>query len=271
MSITFVVKAAGTVQDFDEAAFKTNLAAMLDGVSSSDIGVTLTAASVIVTSEILLANVPVAASAERILRGYSAGDELAHLSTALGVAVTEADVYTSYVAVTPNPPPSSPVPIAKAEDEASGADVQRAWVIFSIFATCALVVSFTVGNLIVYGCKRKLSLKVDKDRFVSRLSQTGGALSRPSKNARKQTSTPGPPPTSTVPSSFGALVNDGAQSSYFRVPLPEPPGAAAADPPPSRSPRTVKITEPGAAMPAVSEADEEVPQLQSRPSYAADL
>ena len=53
---------SGTVSDFDQAAYKTSMASILDGVSAEDITLTVAAASVIVTAEIAALNETVAES-----------------------------------------------------------------------------------------------------------------------------------------------------------------------------------------------------------------
>jgi len=82
--ITFKATIAGTVDSFDEEAFKTNLASGLDGIESTDITVSAAPGSVVVTSEIVTSDAAVAGSTMAFL---AAADETS-LTDLLQVTVT---------------------------------------------------------------------------------------------------------------------------------------------------------------------------------------
>lgn len=82
--VTFVATVAGSVDTFDQAAYKTNLAAYLDGnVTASEISLTVTAASVKVLSEI---RAPSASASAGLVNKIATGS-IAGLTSALGVEV----------------------------------------------------------------------------------------------------------------------------------------------------------------------------------------
>lgn len=82
--VTFVATVAGTVDTFDQASYKTKLAAFLDGnVTAADISLTVTAASIKVTAEIRTASASVS---EGLVSKIAAGST-AELTQALGVEV----------------------------------------------------------------------------------------------------------------------------------------------------------------------------------------
>jgi len=87
--ITFVIEAAGTVEEFDQAAYKATLASMLDGVSISDIELNVTTASVRVSARIFAPSAPVAAQIVTTLSDPALNSTTA-LSEALGVTVVSA-------------------------------------------------------------------------------------------------------------------------------------------------------------------------------------
>ena len=74
---------AGTVDTFDQASYKTKLAAFLDGnVTAADISLTVTAASIKVTAEIRTASASVS---EGLQVSKIAAGSTAELTQALGV------------------------------------------------------------------------------------------------------------------------------------------------------------------------------------------
>jgi len=82
--ITFKATIAGTVDDFDEEAFKTNLASGLVGIQPTDITVSAAPGSVVVTSEIVTS---VAAVADSTMAYLAAANETS-LTDLLQVTVT---------------------------------------------------------------------------------------------------------------------------------------------------------------------------------------
>ena len=104
-AVSFTVTVAGTVASFDQAAYKTALAAQLDGVAASSIVLNVTAASVIVTAVFAAADNSAATATLTSL-----ASDLSTLSTALGVTVEAASAPTTVQAVvvanTPSPSPS---------------------------------------------------------------------------------------------------------------------------------------------------------------------
>jgi len=85
--ITFIVVAAGTVDSFDQLAFKASLAATLDGVSADDVDLEVSAASVLVTATVRAVSLAAADAALNTLSTIAASP--AALSIALGVTVEE--------------------------------------------------------------------------------------------------------------------------------------------------------------------------------------
>ena len=94
MSVTFISEVAGTVQDFNSTSFRVNLASFLGdlGVVPSDVEVTVTPASVLVTAKIR-AN---AASANGIIERLVAFSQSSNsaMSDVLGVTVIRAEAPT---------------------------------------------------------------------------------------------------------------------------------------------------------------------------------
>jgi hypothetical protein len=85
--LIFTVVVAGTIDSFDHAAYKTSLAAQLDGISPADITLEVSAASVRVEATISAPSAPVGTAALSTLTGLAATPSM--LSAALGVAVEE--------------------------------------------------------------------------------------------------------------------------------------------------------------------------------------
>jgi len=109
--VTFVTQVSGTVEEFDVEAFKANLALLCAGwVSPSDIEVTVTPASVVVTSRIIAANASATASTVEILDEVAASNSTASLSNVLGVTIETVQPPTTEIEVfAPAPPPSGGV------------------------------------------------------------------------------------------------------------------------------------------------------------------
>jgi len=107
--ITFKATIAGTVDDFDEEAFKTNLASGLDGIEPTDITVSAAPGSVVVTSEIVTSDAAVADST----MAYLAAANETSLTDLLQVTVTavEPPSQTSRTIDASPPPPASPSPV----------------------------------------------------------------------------------------------------------------------------------------------------------------
>ena len=111
--VTFAAVVAGTVADFDQMAFKNNMASLLGGVDPADISLTVTAASVRVVSVFTTTNQATAATAAKTIATY---DSTA-ISVALKVTVETVEAPTVAVeAVTAPPPSPSPPPL---EEEAT--------------------------------------------------------------------------------------------------------------------------------------------------------
>jgi len=112
--VTFVATVSGTVSDFDQAAYKTSLAATLTGVAASDITLTVASASVLVTADISTASSATAANAAAFLTSASSTS----LSSTLGVTVTsfQAPVVSTRVVY---PPPSAPSPSSPSSGSSS--------------------------------------------------------------------------------------------------------------------------------------------------------
>lgn len=100
---------AGTVEAFNDRRFKTKLAAMLTGVSPSDIELTVAAASVSVTARILASNQKVARKARDKIDELASGTTAA-ASDALGVRVERLTppAITVELDLPPAPPGVSP-------------------------------------------------------------------------------------------------------------------------------------------------------------------
>ena len=116
--VTFATVVAGTVADFDQTAYKNNMASLLTGVSPSDITLTVTAASVRIVSEIITTDQTVASEAATTIESYTPTT----FSQALNVTVEAVEAPTVVVETVeasppplpktpPHPPPSaSPLP-----------------------------------------------------------------------------------------------------------------------------------------------------------------
>merc|ERR1740117_1732213 len=118
--VTFAAVVAGTVADFDQTAFKNNMATLLGGVDPADISLTVTAASVRVVSVFTTTNQAMAATAAKKIATYDSTT----ISAALKVTVETVEAPTVAVeAVTAPPPSSSPPPgleVGKQEATTSG-------------------------------------------------------------------------------------------------------------------------------------------------------
>ena len=118
--VTFAAVVAGTVADFDQTAFKNNMATLLGGVDPADISLTVTAASVRVVSVFTTTNQAAAATAAKTIATYDSTT----ISAALKVTVETVEAPTVAVeAVTAPPPSSSPPPgleVGKQEATTSG-------------------------------------------------------------------------------------------------------------------------------------------------------
>jgi uncharacterized membrane protein len=84
-TLIFALQIAGTVEGFDEAAFRNNLSARLDSISASDITLQVSAASIRVVVTIILPSAAVANTAMGTLTELASSVE--DMSSALGVAV----------------------------------------------------------------------------------------------------------------------------------------------------------------------------------------
>jgi len=117
---------AVSVDSFDAAAqqtFKVNLAALLDGISASDIQLTVEAGSLVVAVRILA---PSAESADTLgaVTALSSGQPINALSTALGYSIEAVSVplVVPVAFPTPSPPPLSPPPPISPPPRSSGGD-----------------------------------------------------------------------------------------------------------------------------------------------------
>ena len=102
--VAFTTTVAGTVEQFDSAAFKTNLAAGLRGVNVSDISLTVTSGSVKVAVKIVTTSEKVADDTV----AFVAVADTASLSALLGVTVTSFTPAAKIRLVLQAPPPSPP-------------------------------------------------------------------------------------------------------------------------------------------------------------------
>ena len=96
-TLIFALQIAGTVEGFDEAAFRNNLSARLDSISASDITLQVSAASIRVVVTIILPSAAVANTAMGTLTELASSVE--DISSALGVAVESlvgVPVYTPF-------------------------------------------------------------------------------------------------------------------------------------------------------------------------------
>ena len=115
--VTFAAVVAGTVADFDQTAFKNNMASLLGGVDPADISLTVTAASVRVVSVFTTTNQATAATAAKTIATYDSTT----ISAALKVTVETVEAPTVAVeAVTAPPPSPSPPPGLEEEATMSG-------------------------------------------------------------------------------------------------------------------------------------------------------
>ena len=115
--VTFAAVVAGTVADFDQTAFKNNMASLLGGVDPADISLTVTAASVRVVSVFTTTNQATAATAAKTIATYDSTT----ISVALKVTVETVEAPTVAVeAVTAPPPSPSPPPGLEEEATTSG-------------------------------------------------------------------------------------------------------------------------------------------------------
>ena len=117
---------AVSVDSFDAAAqqtFKVNLAALLDGISASDIQLTVEAGSLVVAVRILA---PSAESADTLgaVTALSSGQPTNALSAALGYSIESVSVplVVPVAFPTPSPPPPSPPPPIPPPPRSSGGD-----------------------------------------------------------------------------------------------------------------------------------------------------
>ena len=117
---------AVSVDSFDAAAqqtFKVNLAALLDGISASDIQLTVEAGSLVVAVRILA---PSAEGADTLgaVTALSSGQPINALSTALGYSIEAVSVplVVPVAFPTPSPPPPSPPPPISPPPRSSGGD-----------------------------------------------------------------------------------------------------------------------------------------------------
>ena len=102
--VTFVATVAGTVEAFDTAGYKTKLATFLGGgVTASDITLTVTAASVKVTAEIVSSSAATAAALSAKIDSSST----AALTSALGVTVESKLAASVEQKLVAPPPPAS--------------------------------------------------------------------------------------------------------------------------------------------------------------------
>ena len=117
---------AVSVDSFDAAAqqtFKVNLAALLDGISASDIQLTVEAGSLVVAVRILA---PSAEGADTLgaVTALSSGQPINALSAALGYSIEAVSVplVVPVAFPTPSPPPPSPPPPISPPPRSSGGD-----------------------------------------------------------------------------------------------------------------------------------------------------
>ena len=117
---------AVSVDSFDAAAqqtFKVNLAALLDGISASDIQLTVEAGSLVVAVRILA---PSAEGADTLgaVTALSSGQPINALSTALGYSIESVSVplVVPVAFPTPSPPLPSPPPPISPPPRSSGGD-----------------------------------------------------------------------------------------------------------------------------------------------------
>lgn len=102
--VTHTATIAGTVDSFDAAAYKHNLAAALEGVSPADISLDLAPASVLVVATIVPPTAEVAQAAFTTLAAATP----AQLTSILGVVVEQTTTPTLNTAPAPAPPPALP-------------------------------------------------------------------------------------------------------------------------------------------------------------------
>lgn len=215
--VTFVAEVAGTVDEFNQAAFKQNLATLLEGVSPSDIEVSVAAASVVVTSRIVAPSQEVATSALTALEQTAAGSPEA-ISRALGVTVVSVQAPTQELMVLSSPPA---IPSGLGEDAglASGR--------LGIFGVSAIVLGAIGSAAICCGllCWLRWSAMKPNPRHDVSATYFSSATG------------PMQPVRGSQEKAFGAIVSDGkgsagslAMQSYYRVPLPPEPALPQAPP-----------------------------------------
>merc|ERR1740117_2601159 len=113
--VTFAAVMAGTVADFDQTAFKNNMATLLGGVDPADISLTVTAASVRVVSVFTTTNPATAATAAKTIATYDSTT----ISVALKVTVETVEAPTVAVEAVTAPPAAPPPPPGLEEEDAT--------------------------------------------------------------------------------------------------------------------------------------------------------
>jgi len=154
MSVVFVTTVDATVETFDEDAYKTNLAALLENVSPADIELEVTAGSVVVTSRVSASSAAAAESHRDAIEEVISKDEL---SVALGVLVTKYSKPAVRASRAPSPPaqPQTPAPTKSLAASSALSDGEIGGVvggtIGGVFVTCLLTI-FIVKKM---GCRTK--------------------------------------------------------------------------------------------------------------------
>lgn len=154
--VTFTTEVAGSLEDFDKDLYRGNLALLLDGISESDIDLTVTSASVLVTSRIAAYNSTHSDGIVRTLAG-PALNSTAALSQALGHSIVRieapaVEVVVTYLGashnLTKSPTNSGTVVAAAAGSSAllSSSSETSMLVIIVVIMACAIII---LGSIVL--------------------------------------------------------------------------------------------------------------------------
>ena len=108
--LTLTTVVAGTTEAFDQSAYKSHLAALLPGVGTADITLSVASGSVVVTADVLTPSLDFASSLANVVSSYNASSLSHALNTTVeqitSVALSSREVSQQ----SPSPPPAPPPP-----------------------------------------------------------------------------------------------------------------------------------------------------------------